>query len=234
MNTAPRNPTSGLITFAIGDVHGCLHKLSPLLDRCRHYAGERPTRFVFLGDYVDRGPDSRGVIEAVRALERSGPEVICLRGNHEVLMLAAYHAYEILPWMLNGAMATLESYGVREPAALPPDHIEWLDSLPYRFDDGSRYFVHAGVNPLLPLDQQAEHDLVWIREPFLQSEQSFGRLIVHGHTPVAAGVPDLRPNRLNLDTGAVLGGPLTAAVFEETRVLPVGYFTNEAEGFARA
>jgi serine/threonine protein phosphatase 1 len=216
------------VTFAIGDIHGCLHKLLSLLGNCERYAQARPTRYVFLGDYVDRGPDSRGVIDVLRRIkERSRDEVICLRGNHEVLMLAACRERENLIWLLNGGGATLASFGIDDPRRLPADVVAWVDSLPLSFDDGRRFFVHAGVNPALPLDQQNEYDQVWIREPFLLSNKDFGRLIVHGHTPLAGGLPELRPNRLNLDTAAVLGGPLTAAVFKAGVREPVDFLTDD-------
>ena len=225
------NDPTGLLTFAIGDIHGCLHKLVPLLDRCLDFSRGRPMRFVFLGDYVDRGPDSRGVIHLLRAMEKdSDAEVICLRGNHEVLMLAAVRGEDNnLLWLMNGASATLESYGIGDPRDVPPEEVEWLDTTRFSYDDGRRYFVHAGVNPALPLDRQIERDQVWIREPFLSSVQDYGRLIVHGHTPLSAGVPDLRANRLNIDTAAVVGGPLTAAVFDEEQTGPIAFLTELEE-----
>ena len=98
-----------------------------------------------------------------------------------------------------------------------------MRSLPLRYDDGRRFFVHAGIDPEKPLDAQSDHDLIWIREPFLSDRRDHGRLIVHGHTPQSAGMPDLRSNRLNLDTGAVFGGPLTAAAFAAARRDPIGF-----------
>jgi serine/threonine protein phosphatase 1 len=106
---------------------------------------------------------------------------------------------------------------------LPSEHVAWMRSLPLRHDDGRRFFVHAGIDPEKPLDAQSEHDLIWIREPFLSDRRDHGRLIVHGHTPQSAGMPDLRSNRLNLDTGAVFGGPLTAAAFAAAQRDPIGF-----------
>jgi serine/threonine protein phosphatase 1 len=142
-------------------------------------------------------------------------------------MLAACREREDLIWLLNGGGATLASFGIDDPRRLPADVVAWVDSLPLSFDDGRRFFVHAGVNPALPLDQQNEYDQVWIREPFLLSNKDFGRLIVHGHTPLAGGLPELRPNRLNLDTAAVMGGPLTAAVFKAGVREPVDFLTDD-------
>jgi Calcineurin-like phosphoesterase len=215
-----------MLTFAIGDVHGCLDKLTVLLASCRQYGGDGPHRLVFVGDYVDRGPDSRGVIELLLELQRDArAEVVCLRGNHEAMMLDAAATNDEDLWLLNGGGATLASYGARGALDMPPAHLDWVAALPLWFDDGQRLFVHAGINPSLPLDRQAEWDLLWIREPFLSSRRDFGRLIVHGHTPLASGIPDLRANRLNIDTAAVFGGPLTAAVFEDGHTGPVAFLS---------
>ena len=116
--------------------------------------------------------------------------------------------------------------GIEHPSELPPQHFDWIAALPLAFDDGRRTFVHAGVDPARPLDRQSEHDLVWIREPFLSSARDYGRLIVHGHTPLTSGFPDVRPNRLNIDTAAVYGGPLTAAVFTDDATGPVAFLTD--------
>jgi serine/threonine protein phosphatase 1 len=109
------------------------------------------------------------------------------------------------------------------PRNLPRDHIDWLRSLPVSYDDGRRFFVHAGVDPARPLDDQDRNDQIWIRESFLSYGGDFGRLIVHGHTPLDGGTADLRANRLNLDTGAVYGGPLTAAAFEAAQADPIAF-----------
>jgi serine/threonine protein phosphatase 1 len=126
-------------------------------------------------------------------------------------------------WESQGGDATLRSYGVARVEDLPQSDLDWLRSLPLSYDDGRRFYVHAGIDPLLPLNAQRERDLIWIREPFLSDRRDHGRLIVHGHTPVQTGEPDLRANRLNLDTGAVFGGPLTAALFTEEQTKPVGF-----------
>jgi serine/threonine protein phosphatase 1 len=216
-----------MLTYAIGDVHGCLTKLLRLLERCLHDSAGRPHRFVFVGDYIDRGPDSSGVIETLTELQDERPgDVVCLRGNHEALMLQALDTGDPVLWFMNGAAETLASYGIENPSALPPQHVAWIAALPTWFDDGQRHFVHAGVNPSLPLDRQSDHDRLWIREPFLSSTRDFGRLVVHGHTPVRTGTPDLRPNRLNIDTGAVYGGPLTAAVFIDAAREPAAFLTE--------
>jgi serine/threonine protein phosphatase 1 len=217
------------LTYAIGDIHGSLDKLRRLLGRCREHAGGRAMTFVFVGDYIDRGPDSAGVIRCLIDLQSGQRErVVTLLGNHEAMALDVIAgAIPPEPWLSQGGAATLASYGVTGPADLPREHVEWLRSLRRTYDDGQRFFVHAGVDPAQPLDAQEDDVLIWIREPFLSYRGEYGRLIVHGHTPVAAGKPDLCGNRLNLDTGAVYGGPLTAAVFDATQRNPLAFFQSE-------
>jgi len=201
--------------YAIGDIHGSLRKLRALISRCRQHAGGQPIVFVFLGDYIDRGPESAGVVRHVIQLESQRRErVIALRGNHEAFALGVIDGTTPAEhWLSQGGAATLRSYGIETAGELPREHVDWMRSLPLSYDDGRRFFVHAGINPDRPLDAQDDHDLLWIREPFLSSGRDYGRLIVHGHTPLTTGMPDQCGNRLNLDTAAVYGGPLTAAVF---------------------
>jgi serine/threonine protein phosphatase 1 len=214
------------LTIALGDIHGCNEMLDRLLERCFRHAGERPLRLVFLGDYIDRGPDSRGVVEKLIELQqRMSGRVICLRGNHEALLLEALDG-NMGQWLLNGGDTTLSSYRVRHVDALPREHLAWFKTLRNSFDDGLRFFVHAGVDPDRALDDQRDQDLVWIREPFLSRECDYGRLIVHGHTPLRSGRPDLRRCRLNIDTAAVYGGCLTAAVFAGEHAAPVAFLSE--------
>jgi diadenosine tetraphosphatase ApaH/serine/threonine PP2A family protein phosphatase len=210
------------LTFAIGDVHGCFDKLDTLMCRCTEFAGTRSFRFVMVGDYIDRGPDSRLVVDRLRKLGDQRPDhIICLMGNHEDLFLAALeNPAAIGNWIDNGGDTTLESYGVEAPAALPDRDIEWIRNRPLCFDDGLRFFVHAGIDPAVPLDQQDRETMLWTRKRYPETV-SPGRLIVHGHTPVLSGEPEQRRHRLNLDTGAVYGGPLSAAVFTAERASPV-------------
>jgi serine/threonine protein phosphatase 1 len=211
-------------TFAIGDIHGCHRALLELLALCRDHAKGEDHRFVFIGDYVDRGPDSRAVIATLRDLEQRAPDnVVCLMGNHEDLMLEAIDSGDPTWWFNNGGDDTLESYGARDPASLPQEDIAWIRSLSLSFDDRQRFFVHAGVDPDLPLDDQPRETLLWIREKFLRATREYGRLIVHGHTPTRDARPEVRSNRINIDTACVYGGVLTAAVFTEDAVAPVKF-----------
>ncbi|MBM7486706.1 serine/threonine protein phosphatase 1 [Bradyrhizobium sp. USDA 3686] len=208
--------------YAIGDVHGCFDQLQRLVELCESDAGEGRSKLIFLGDYIDRGPDSRGVIEFLMDLQKWSPdEIICLRGNHEDLLLNALEGEDAEnSWLLNGGSATLYSYRASRAIDIPAPHVAWLRSLPLFHDDGIRFFVHAGVHPDRPLDKQRTRDLLWIREPFLSSDKDFGRFVVHGHTPLRKGTPDLRTNRVNVDTGAVLGLALTSAVWGDGTTAP--------------
>jgi serine/threonine protein phosphatase 1 len=211
-------------TYTIGDIHGQAGKLQQLVARCLADAQQHSADFVFLGDYVDRGPSSKEVIEYLLDFS-SRHSVVCLRGNHEQLLLdATEDPIAEQAWLANGGDTCLRSYQLTWASELPQAHLEFIRRLKFFHDDGRRFYVHAGVNPNVPLDRQCENELVWIREPFLSSDFDFGRLIVHGHTPLRHGVPELRPNRLNIDTGAAYGGPLTAAVFSDAQVNPIDFF----------
>jgi serine/threonine protein phosphatase 1 len=213
------------LLYAIGDIHGSLQKLRDLIAQCERHADGRPTTFVFLGDYIDRGPDSAGVVDTVMRLQsRLTQRVIALKGNHEAVAIEVVdgEADEDF-WLREGGTATLRSYRAQHATDLPREHVAWMRSLPLHYDDGQRFFVHAGIDPDKPLNAQSDHDLIWIREPFLSDPRDHGRLIVHGHTPQPTGTPDWRGNRLNLDTAAVFGGPLTAAAFAGADRDPIGF-----------
>ena len=213
------------LLYAIGDIHGSLQKLRDLLALCERHADGRAATFVFLGDYIDRGPNSRGVIEALIDLQSRRPDrVIALKGNHEAVAVEIVDGEtDPASWLREGGTATLRSYRIDDARQLPHEHVAWLRALPLCYDDGERFFVHAGIDPGKPLGAQSDHDLIWIREPFLSDARDHGRLIVHGHTPQSDGLPDFRGNRLNLDTGAVFGRALTAAAFGSARRDPLGY-----------
>ncbi len=226
-----------LKTYAIGDVHGCAELLRQALAWIEADAGERPARVVFLGDYIDRGPDSRGVIDILRrGPAHAGHEWIPLMGNHDAMAVAACAggAMEMRLWFSNGGIQTLESYAADRPgsrrldpsAVIPAEDLEFLRSLRASFEDEARIYVHAGLRPGIPLAEQDPEDLLWIRWEFLESDDDFGKLVVHGHTPLESGVPELRPNRLNLDTGAVWTGRLTVAAFDPDRPEPRFYQTR--------
>lgn len=213
------------LSYAVGDVHGSLDMLKALVDACREHADGQALQFVFLGDYIDRGAESAGVVRfMMRLQDELGDRLIALRGNHEAFVLGLLDgAMPLGVWLANGGVTTLDSYGAHEVGELPRAHLDWMRSLRLSYDDGRRFFVHAGVDPEKPLDAQDERDLLWIREPFLGDRRDYGRLIVHGHTPLTTAVPELRSNRLNLDTAAVYGGVLTAAVFDDAQTKPLAF-----------
>jgi serine/threonine protein phosphatase 1 len=211
------------LTYCIGDVHGCHSLLRELLGLIRDDANGQAHRLVFLGDLIDRGVDSAGVVRTVRDIQADRPEeVVCLKGNHEEMLLQVIDGTAAASWWTaNGGDATLKAYGVRRASRLPSDVVAWMRALPTSYEDPLRVFVHAGLQPGIALDRQDDDTKLWMREPFLSSEYDFGKHVVHGHTPVPSGQPDHRSWRTNLDTGAVYGGPLTAAVFTDEQAGPV-------------
>jgi len=228
---APATLPPGTRVYAVGDVHGCLDKLLAIHATIAEDLAARPTQdpwLIHLGDYVDRGPDTAGVV--ARLAEAAPPAgisaVINLMGNHEDLMLAAIDTPTdpaVQTWMMNGGANSLHSWGIplgTDPTTwasrLPPAHLAFLHGLTLHHALGGYLFVHAGLRPGVPLDHQSRHDQLWIREPFLSSAANLGCVVVHGHTPRAR--PEIRRNRIGIDTGAVMGGVLTCAVLEDDRV----------------
>lgn len=230
----PRTP-EGIRIYAIGDIHGCLDLLDEVIARIDADMAERPasnaTR-VFLGDYVDRGPDSKRVLDRLISCCVAQPTV-CLMGNHEVFLGDFLENPDVLSvWRRYGGLETLRSYGLtptrktdvkeqRKLAAdlnrlLPDSHRDFLSSLKQYFICGDYFLVHAGVRPGISLTEQSEDDLLWIREDFLLCEDDFGKVVVHGHTPVLE--PEVRSNRINIDTGAYATGRLTCLVLERDEV----------------
>ncbi len=151
------------------------------------------TAIVLLGDYIDRGPESRAVIRRLRRLTEQRPgEVICLMGNHEDMLLSAIEKPSDVNWWLdNGGDATLASYGVSSIKDLPADDIEWIRNLPLFHDDGLRFFVHAGIDPIAPFDRQDRFTMLWTRKRH-SDELDLGRFVVHGHTPLRSEFPEQR------------------------------------------
>ena len=233
--TSPTSPsTGGRLVYAVGDVHGYASALAALLarieaDAARSRPAERPL-LIFVGDYVDRGPDSRGVIDAVIAAEGwDAFEVVALKGNHEDALARFLVEPAYAPaWIGGWGEATLVSYGLDPPnpydqeacertqarfgEVFPPAHRAFLERLRFAVTVGDYLFVHAGVRPGVALDAQDERDLIWIRHEFLMSDQDFGKVVVHGHTPSER--PELKANRINIDTGVYLTGVLTAVRLE--------------------
>jgi diadenosine tetraphosphatase ApaH/serine/threonine PP2A family protein phosphatase len=216
-------------TYVIGDIHGCYAKARRLIAACLEFNRDHPFCLIFLGDYVDRGDNSRAVVEWLMGLEEAMPDqVLCLRGNHEDMLVQATATVEAEDhWVVTaGGDATLASYGVERTVDIPVTHRKWIAARPLLYRDEQRLYVHAGIMPGVPLAKQPRDVLLWIRDEFLSSDVDHGLLVVHGHTPIPAGRPELRPNRLNLDTGACFGGPLTAAAFDDTAATPLAFITD--------
>jgi serine/threonine protein phosphatase 1 len=202
------------LIYAVGDIHGCYDKLRAVVAKIKTHAGANPYRVIFLGDYVDRGPDSRTVVNFVRYLvtDQSTPGIWrALKGNHEQMMIAAESGEDIALWISNGGAETLLSYdGYRDEMLR---HIEWLDSLPTLIETENHIFVHAGLSPRHALADQPEEVRLWIRG-WQKHNHDFGKHVVYGHQ--AAESLDLRPFSTGLDTGACYGGPLSVGVFDAT------------------
>ena len=233
----PRIPP-GTVAYAIGDVHGCLGPLRELEDFIREDAARsQATRrvVVYLGDYVDRGPDSLGVVEHLIARPLAGFEAVHLMGNHERMMLDFLlqpQAGQV--WLANGGTQTLASWGVEidfgaardaGAMALAAEQLHrrvtaaqrrFLEGLRLSHREGGALFVHAGIRPGVPLEAQDEEDLLWIRGAFLNAGDDHGFVVIHGHTPTEK--PVLRANRIGIDTGACYGGALTAVGMDSAGV----------------
>jgi serine/threonine protein phosphatase 1 len=233
----PRLP-EGIRIYAFGDIHGrsdLLKEMFTVIDAdLARSPVSRPIE-VFLGDYIDRGPDSAQTLDLL--IERSHyRETVFLKGNHEAYMLEVLRdPSKIEDWRQFGGLQTLMSYGI-QPTLNPDaaeqadlisalaevingDHLSFLQGLKPSFVCGDFFFVHAGVRPGIPLKEQQENDLLWIRNEFLDSDENFGKFIVHGHTPVRE--PDIRPNRINIDTGAYATGKLTLLTIQGSSMLAI-------------
>jgi len=195
--------------FIVGDIHGCLGMLQRLMKTIPW----RPDvdRLIFLGDYVDRGDDSRGVIEAVMEISRTGERVDCLMGNHEKILLDFVEGRDLTTFFLNGGTSTLNSYRALQQrygaALIPEEHLAFLRSLKTWVELEDYYVVHAGLRPGLHLESQSQEDLLWIRDAFIFSNYRFRKRVIFGHTPFSQ--PLVMENKIGLDTGAVYGNKLT-------------------------
>jgi len=225
----------GVRIYAIGDIHGRADLLDKVLKRIDADLATNPVPLgieVYLGDYIDRGPASREVLDQLIARNRTFRTVF-LKGNHETYLTSFVTNPPILEdWQRYGGLETLMSYGLTPTInadanaqtqlaaaldqALPESHRRFLGNLKSSFTCGDFFFAHAGVRPGIPLAKQREEDLLWIRQDFLLCEEDFSKIIVHGHTPVPQ--PDIRSNRINIDTGAFATGQLTCLRLEEDRV----------------
>ena len=223
------------VVYAVGDIHGHLDLLVRLQYRIKEDMARRKASrkvVIYLGDYVDRGPESRNLIDHLIRNPLDGFESIHLAGNHERWMVGFLNNPDGgRPWLRWGGAETMHSYGVPmpntdDPASLaaasetlakklPASHRRFLENLPLCHTEGDYFFTHAGVRPGVPLDEQSDEDLTWIREEFLYSKADFGKMIVHGHTPTHT--PEEHRNRIAIDTGAYMSGILTAVALEGSK-----------------
>lgn len=227
-------PANGMRLYVFGDVHGRFDLFSAarrfVAEDVALRSPERPLA-LFLGDLIDRGPGSADVVDALSVGDFPIPSVV-LRGNHEQMLLEGLTEDRPLEaWVRNGGVATLHSYGVPVDTfenledvrqairkAVPARHLSFLEGLGTSAVSGDYFFCHAGVRPEVPLTEQVDADLLWIRKPFLESRRYHGKMIVHGHTPVP--VPELLANRINIDTGGYATGNLTCLMLEGQEVTP--------------
>jgi serine/threonine protein phosphatase 1 len=226
---APGRMPSGRRAYAIGDIHGCRDRLEAMHALIAADLAARPIPsavLVHLGDYIDQGPDSAGVI----ALLSAGPvvagiRVVNLLGDHERMLLAgvAGDRAAATDWLWAGGKQSLASWGLpadlpREQweTALPASHVAWLRSLVLTHREGDYLFVHAGIRPGIPLADQSREDLLTMRQPFLSTEQDLGLIVVHGHSSLPS--MQMTSNRIGIDTGAGIGGMLTCVVLEDDLV----------------
>ncbi len=234
----------GTRVYAVGDIHGRRDLLDRLLANIQAHAEKNPCAdkvLVFTGDYIDRGPDSRLVVERLCAPPKAGFRHVFLKGNHEDLLLRFLDGEGLGVWLRNGALQTLASYGLDSHelrsgsvvgdgaarlrrdlmAALPPSHLAFFEGLNLTYEEGDYLFVHAGVRPGVPLNRQRESDLLWIRQDFTGSGEDFGKIVVHGHT--VSRYPDVSANRIGIDTGAWRTDCLSCLIVEGQ---PRGFLTS--------
>jgi serine/threonine protein phosphatase 1 len=225
-----------MTVYAIGDIHGHLGLLHAAharieADRTRH--GTETAPVIHIGDLVDRGPNSAGVVDFLAHAATADPRIVILKGNHDLMLVNWLEAgpgrgATPVPYLSDrvGGRPTLASYGLditqseralwkAAQAAVPKAHRRFLNDLPLMHQTAEAVFVHAGIRPGLPVNAQEARDLLWIREPFLLDTGDHGALIVHGHTPTESRRPEHHGNRLAIDSGAAYGGPLSAVAIED-------------------
>ncbi len=195
--------------YAIGDIHGCADKLRRLIDQLA--IDPKQDQLVFVGDYIDRGPDSFEVVDYLLGLKNIFPNVVFLKGNHEQMLEDYLAGPDKLTFLINGGQATLDSYLRHRPSpqgpVFPLRHQVFFKGLRLFYETENYLFVHAGLKPKVPLAQQHPGDLLWIRSQFIYSDVDFGKQVVFGHTPFPE--PLVQANKIGIDTGAVYGHQLT-------------------------
>lgn len=219
-------------TIVVGDIHGCFNELKSLilsLEEKQVY-NKDTDRLIFLGDYIDRGEDSRSVIKFIRELQKDNDNVIALRGNHEDMLVEFHQDIRNNNWLYNGYEETIHSYkGFYQEFQ---NDIEWMGTLPLYYEDDYCVYAHAGVNVNNPIDKQTKYDLLWVREKFIYNTKRYYKTVVFGHTPTVNLTSETHPiftytDNIGIDTGCVYGGALTALVMEDGEV--VNYYQAEKQ-----
>ncbi len=203
--------------YAIGDIHGCSNALNKLIDKLPF---QKADTLIFLGDYIDRGANSKEVVNAILSLKKRHKNIITLRGNHEEMLLEFWHGkLDFSIWAYNGALATFRSYDVRKVEEIDSAHLDFFQQTRYYYETEDYIFVHAGLAPGIPLEKQSRGSMLWIREEFIYSDYNFGKIVVFGHTPLQS--PLVMPNKIGIDTGCVYGGELTSVALPEMKFFSV-------------
>jgi serine/threonine protein phosphatase 1 len=212
--------------YAIGDIHGNLDLLQRLLEKIQPDLAR--DQLVFMGDYIDRGPNPKGVVDYVLGFKRlvNPQEVICLKGNHEAMFLNFLQGRDLELFLFNGGLSTLRDYWGEdwdhlEQLVLPPEHRKFFEELRLYYETPDYLFVHGGLKPGVPPAKQDEEDLLWIRGDFIASMEDFGKKVIFGHTPFQQ--PLVMPNKIGIDTGAAYGNRLTCLKLPREEFISVGH-----------
>ncbi|MBW1675201.1 MAG: serine/threonine protein phosphatase [Deltaproteobacteria bacterium] len=208
-------------TFAVGDIHGCLDKLISLMGIID--IDPKKDTLLFIGDYIDRGTQSKEVVDYLIDLARRQSRVIFLKGNHELMLQLYLSGVDRFSFLANGGQATLDSYLKQSPPAgadlIPSTHLDFFGNLRLYYETDQYIFVHAGLKANIPLEEQDEFDMLWIRDEFIYSDFDFGKRVIFGHTPFRE--PLVLHNKIGIDTGAVYGNKLTCVELPAVRFYSV-------------
>jgi serine/threonine protein phosphatase 1 len=203
--------------FIVGDIHGCLDMLKRLIDKIEWNPAN--DRLIFIGDYIDRGENSKGVVDFILKLKKDSSLIQCLIGNHEQMFLDYLSGVDSQSSLLNGGLSTLKSYEEvrrsQDDALIPSSHLDFYSSLLSMIELEQYYIVHAGFRPNISIEDQDLNDMIWIREEFIYSNYDFGKVVIFGHTPLNS--PLIMKNKIGIDTGAVFGNYLTCLELPEEK-----------------
>ena len=207
--------------FVVGDIHGCFEKLIALMDKLP--LNDNQDQLIFIGDYIDRGSSSFDVVKYLIELKKLKPDTVFIKGNHEDMLQNYLDGSDRFTYQLNGGQQTLDEYlnrsDKKDAFPIPPEHLEFFNSLQLYYQTDDYIFVHAGLREKVPLESQAKMDLLWIRDEFIHSDFNFGKRVIFGHSPFKE--PLLQANKIGIDTGAVYGNLLTCVQLPEIEFFSV-------------